>query len=108
VDELGWPWPKHECFDEPAESRRLSSLQAPAGERLAHLMIGLVVWAEWDPPGQSSLLVKRQDGRMLQVRVRGNHLDLVGELVGLSRRRPLLTSLLPQHTTVPILGVEVL
>jgi hypothetical protein len=108
VDELGWPWPKHGCFNEPTESRQLSSLQAPAGERPADLMIGLVVWAEWDPPGQSLLLVKHQDGRTLQVRVRGNRLDLVGELVGLSRSRHLLTSLLAQHLTVPILGVETL
>lgn len=108
VDELGWPWPKHGCFDEPAESRRLSSLQAPAGERPSDVLIGLVIWAEWDPPGQSALLVKRQDGRMLWVRVRGNRLDLVGEVVGFSRTRPLLTSLCPGHATVPILGVEAL
>jgi hypothetical protein len=111
VDELGWPWPKHGCFDTaPAtpRSRRAFSVETPSGERSADLLLGLVVWAELESPGQTGLLIKRQDRAMFRYRVRGNRLDLVGEVVAIPRFRQVLTSSLPGHEVVPVIHVEAL
>lgn len=111
VDELGWPWPKHGCFDtghETLRSRHAFFVETPAGERSADLLLGLVVWAELDSPGQTGLLIKRQDQAMFRSRVRGNRLDLVGEVIGIPRFRQVLTSSLPGHAVIPVIHVETL
>lgn len=111
VDELGWPWPKHGCFDTSSgqpTSRHAFSVETPGGERSADLLLGLVAWAELESSGQTGLLIKRQDQAMFRYRVRGNRLDLVGEVVGMPRFRQVLTSSVSRHAVIPVMHVETL
>jgi len=45
---------------------------------------------------------------MFRYRVRGNRLDLVGEVVAIPRVRQVLTSSLPGHAVIPVMHIETL
>jgi hypothetical protein len=42
MDELGWPWPKHACFDKPTEATRNFTLWSTKSSRLTNPMLGTV------------------------------------------------------------------
>jgi hypothetical protein len=107
VDELGWPWPKHGCFDEGESSRGVPAFPAPDGEPASELLLGLVEWALMDSTTTTQLLVRRYDEHKHRlVTVKGDHLALVGDLVGFSRQHQILTSARPGHEFVRILSNE--
>jgi len=42
VDELGWPWPKHRCFDKPNESTRTFALWTARSSGLTHPKLAII------------------------------------------------------------------
>lgn len=87
LDELGWPWPKHECFTEPSPPwLTFFAKHKPKSE--GALPFGLVVKADWlprDARGPSRLVLAidaGQDGRLCLAIPGANSADyLMGRLV---------------------------
>ena len=107
VDELGWPWPKHGCFEErPGEGGAVPAFSSIDNESPSELLLGIVEWGE-RAGGRTRLLVKRKnEWRMHMLTVRGDQMALVGELVAFARLQPVLTSRVRGHEFVRILEVE--
>jgi len=111
VDELGWPWPKHGCFDDN-KSAGVPFFEGPDGEPASELLLGLVEWGELVTSNTTDLLIRRYEEQpnwrfgstsKRLVTVRGDHVVLVGRLVGFSRRQPILVSNVRGHSFVSIL-----
>jgi hypothetical protein len=85
VDELGWPWPKHGCFDEQGEG--LTFLRTTAGNDEYQAKAGVVervgVVGEAGVVRYTLLAIACFDGHRCCISLRGQHNDLNGQLVTL-------------------------
>lgn len=91
VDELGWPWPKHACFDEPSARRVLDHVREPSSRSSVNL--ALVLRARVLDSGETELLVRLPNNTMRLICVRGSAIQLAGELVSVREHsRQVVTS----------------
>src|SRR5437867_9011938 len=56
VDELGWPWPKHACFDQPHEPTRKFSTWSIKASGLRNPRLGVITRISGDPQHAEPLL----------------------------------------------------
>ena len=59
VDELGWPWPKHACFDTPSEPTTQFSQWTAKSSRLTNPLLGIVLGFRVQPTQSEPRLVIR-------------------------------------------------
>lgn len=103
VDELGWPWPKHACFDEPSEPTRTFSTWATKSSGLTNPKLGIVI--QFQKPFQHTeplLIVRLTDSSVVSVVLRWTPPEgsLLGALVVLSKEDNML--LHEKHAEIPI------
>jgi hypothetical protein len=84
LDELGWPWPKHGCFDDSRPLFRIVEDWVHAERHLA-LVTRAAVFSRPGEDNQTWVEVCRQGGTFHR-RAAGDYLDLCGELVYFERR----------------------
>lgn len=80
VDELGWPWPKHPCFD---YSNNKNGFDAAIKELKNHERnaLGLVVKTYADTDGFTVLVVRFSDGEYYRYFIEGGSVNISGALV---------------------------
>lgn len=100
---LGPPWPKHACFDDGPAYRSVVKVAASSTARAPNAKLGVVYCVESRGTEETVLLVRRADGKSFRLRVSGNHLSLLGEVVGFSEGSQLITSSVPIHDKVRVL-----
>ncbi|HZV33150.1 MAG TPA: hypothetical protein VFB72_01135 [Verrucomicrobiae bacterium] len=91
-DDLGWPWPKHACFDNDVPARQFTHLSAKSSG-LSNPSLALIYHAHTDTSQQETVLFLRLNGVMrLSVVTRWypSRTDLMGALVVVSRDDNLL------------------
>lgn len=62
-DSLGWPWPKHQCFDKPAEDNGIEGLLKLSAANPAEGRPCLIVHSEYDYRGKRDFLVTMTEAR---------------------------------------------
>jgi hypothetical protein len=102
LDDLGWPWPKHPCFDKPETATRRFSTWAPKAAVLRSRELGIIVGITSDPRfAEPRLQIRLTDGAAVSLILRWTPSDcsLLGALVMLSVEDSLL--LHPEHGEMP-------
>ena len=89
---LGWPWPKHACFDDGPAYSSVMKVAASSTARAPKSQLGVVYCVESHSADETVLLIKRADGKTFRLRVVGSLMSLLGEVVGFSEGSKLLTS----------------
>ena len=109
VDELGWPWPKHACFDKPTEPTHHFTLWSAKASRLTNPRLGTVTRMWNDPRFAEPLLeISLTDSSRVSLILRWTPPDasILGELVIVSREDSLL--LHPKHAEIPFHSFTIL
>ena len=89
---LGWPWPKHACFDDGPAYRTVATVAAASIARAPKSQLGVVYCVESHSTEETVLLIRRADGKSFRLRVVGSLMLLLGEVVGFSEGSKVLTS----------------
>jgi hypothetical protein len=109
VDELGWPWPKHACFDKPTEPTHRFTLWSAKSSHLINPVLGTVTRMWNDPRYAEPLLeISLTDSSRVSLILRWTPPDasILGELVIVSREDSLL--LHPKHAEIPFHSFTIL
>ena len=102
MDELGWPWPKHACFDKPAEPTQTFGTWTAKSSGLTNPELGIIVRITNQPEiGEPRIDVRLPNGSHVSVVLRWtpSDSDLLGVLVVFSKKDSLL--LHPKHAEIP-------
>lgn len=102
LDDLGWPWPKHPCFDKPETATRRFSTWTPKAAVLRSPKLGIIIGIKSDPHfAEPRLQIRLADGAAVSLILRWTPSDssLLGALVMLSEEDGLL--LHPEHGEMP-------
>jgi hypothetical protein len=102
VDELGWPWPKHACFDKPNEPTRTFAAWSTEASGLTNPKLGVITRIKTDAlHTEPRLEIRLNNSTRLSLTLRDSaiHNDLLGELVVVSREDNLL--LHPTYGEIP-------
>ncbi|TLM67384.1 MAG: hypothetical protein FDZ69_04630 [Deltaproteobacteria bacterium] len=90
VDDLGWPWPRHGCFDSYQSRGAFTPavVSAIPAHQILDPELGLVVRAS-QASGESfaQLLVRHSNGEYLRMIVENGYADLAGEIICFSREK---------------------
>ncbi len=101
VDGLGWPWPKHACFDKPTEPTHHFTLWSAKSLHLTNPKLGTIT-RMWNEPrfAEPLLEISLTDSSLVSLILRWTPSDasMLGELVILSREDSLL--LHPKHAEI--------
>jgi hypothetical protein len=106
VDELGWPWPKHACFDDSWASQSLRTIAEAVRWRASKPYLGLVIRTRSLSPDLTALIVRRSDGHFVRVLVENGSVKLAGELVAVLHEHEYLRSSLRGHESLKILKLS--
>lgn len=102
-DELGWPWPKHGCFDDET-SQGLRSTLVSGSARQGSAVFGVVIETVATRPGRGGRIVVRcSDGTTIDAEFDTslNLAWLVGQLVTVQRGEGLQIRLVPVGPVLP-------
>jgi hypothetical protein len=102
VDELGWPWPKHACFDKPEQSTRAFSAWSLKSSRLTNPKLGIITRIRTDlRHAEPRLEIRLTDSSRVSLILRWTPPDtsLLGALVIISKEDNIL--LHPVHAEIP-------
>lgn len=83
-DELGWPWPKHGCFDDDSTGSRLRANLTGPSTRTVPPVFGVVIETVTTAPGEGGRIVVRcSDGTIIDEHFKTtlNLREIVGRLV---------------------------
>ena len=108
LDELGWPWPKHACFnDATSGDTSLRVLRGNTQTLSIKPLLGLVirVKVKEGPPVTSILGINGQDGKGKCIQILGNGKILIGRLIALDSKNNKLQS--PDSITYQILRHDI-
>ena len=102
VDELGWPWPKHACFDKPSEPTRTFSNWTAKSSGLTNPKLAIITRIKEDARFAEPILEIRftdSSRASLILRYTPSTSSLLGALVIISKEDSLL--LHQQHAEIP-------
>lgn len=102
VDELGWPWPKHACFDHPTHETSRFSLWSAKSSGLSNAKLGIVIRIKSDPrQAEPRIEIRLTDSSEVSLTLRWTPPDsaLLGNLVIISEEDNLL--LHPKYAEIP-------
>jgi len=93
VDELGWPWPKHACFDKPSEPTYRFTAWSAKSSRLTNPLLGIIKSIRTiEPSNESVVEIEFTDSTCVSLFLRWtpNDTDMAGSLVFVSEEDALL------------------
>lgn len=102
VDELGWPWPKHACFDKPTEPTYSFSTWTAKSSGLTNPRLGIIVRiTNEQETGEPRINIRLPDASRVEVVLRWTppDSDLLGALVVFSKEDSLLLHQI--HAEIP-------
>lgn len=88
VDELGWPWPKHPCFDDAASSAGHRVFHVAAAPTNRHWVAGRVARIVVEGAGNDGytlLAIWFSDNTRMCLSLRGRHREFAGQVVFVDR-----------------------
>jgi hypothetical protein len=109
VEELGWPWPKHACFDKPDHPTRTFSAWTIKSSRLTSPKLGVITRIRTDlRHAEPRLEIRLTDSSRVSLVLRWTPPDssLLGALVIISREDSLL--LHADHAEIPFHSFSIL
>jgi len=113
VDELGWPWPKHGCFDQPHEPTQTFSLWTAKSSGLTNPKLAIITRIKEDVRFAEPILEIRftdSSRASLILRYTPSTSSLLGALVAISKEDSLLLhqqhAELPFHSFTPLVTTD--